>query len=151
MVINATYDNLTKEIVLTLKNGNTTRFSVASLVSGLQQEITTNNKLASDLVDDTNSANKFTNTSEKTTWDAKYDKPSNGIPKTDLASTVQASLDLADSAIQSHQDISGKLDVSKVKSANSTTSGDVYDVTYINSLIGDIDSALDTINGESVE
>lgn len=49
-----------------------------------------------------------------------------------------------------HQDISGKLDTSKVKNASSTTAGDVYDVRYINSLIGDIGTALDLINGESV-
>lgn len=42
---------------------------------------------------------------------AKYTKPSGGIPKTDLASGVQASLDKADTALQSHQDISGKSDV----------------------------------------
>lgn len=33
-------------------------------------------------------------------WDAKYDLPTGGIPKTDLASAVGASLDLADSAYQ---------------------------------------------------
>lgn len=44
----------------------------------------------------------------------------------------------------------GKLDSSKVKATNSTTSGDVYDVTYINSLVGDINSALDAINGEVI-
>ena len=37
----------------------------------------------------------------------KYEKPSGGIPKTDLSSGVQASLDKADTAIQ---DISGKQD-----------------------------------------
>jgi len=41
-----------------------------------------------------------------------------------------------------HQDISGKLDTSKVKSTYSTTSGDVYDVSYINSTIGDIETLL---------
>lgn len=50
-------------------------------------------------------------------WSAKYDKPSTGIPKTDLAQAVQDSLALADSALQSHQDISGKAD--KVANANS--------------------------------
>ena len=35
----------------------------------------------------------------------KYAKPSGGIPKTDLASGVQTSLGLADSALQSHQTI----------------------------------------------
>ena len=39
-----------------------------------------------------------------------YQKPSTGIPYNDLASTVQASLDKADTAIQEHQDISGKAD-----------------------------------------
>lgn len=38
---------------------------------------------------------------------AKYTKPEGGIPKTDLADGVQASLDKADTAIQ---DISGKVD-----------------------------------------
>ena len=40
----------------------------------------------------------------------KYTKPSGGIPKTDLASGVQTSLEKADSALQEHQDISGKVD-----------------------------------------
>lgn len=39
-----------------------------------------------------------------------YIKPSTGIPKSDLASGVQASLDKADTALQKHQDISGKVD-----------------------------------------
>ena len=47
-------------------------------------------------------------TDDKTAWNAKYNKPSSGIPKTDLASAVQVSLDKADSALQEHQDISGK-------------------------------------------
>ncbi len=45
---------------------------------------------------------------------AKYTKPNGGIPKTDLAQAVQDSLDLADSALQSHQDISGKADKSEM-------------------------------------
>ena len=39
-----------------------------------------------------------------------YTKPAAGIPKSDLASGVQASLGKADTALQKHQDISGKLD-----------------------------------------
>lgn len=35
MVVNASYDNTTKEVVLILQSGTTTRFSVADLVSGL--------------------------------------------------------------------------------------------------------------------
>lgn len=39
-----------------------------------------------------------------------YTKPSTGIPKSDLASSVQTSLGKADTALQKHQDISGKVD-----------------------------------------
>ena len=38
-----------------------------------------------------------------------------------------------------------KLDTSKVKSSSSTTSGDVYDVTYINTMLGDIETILTTL------
>lgn len=48
-----------------------------------------------------------------------YTKPSTGIPKSDLASGVQASLGKADTALQKHQDISGKLD--KTGDASTTT------------------------------
>lgn len=40
---------------------------------------------------------------ERSAWDAKYDKPSTGIPSTDMSSAVQTSLSLADTALQSHQ------------------------------------------------
>lgn len=39
---------------------------------------------------------------------AKYTKPTGGIPSTDMTSAVQASLKKADTALQTHQDISGK-------------------------------------------
>ena len=47
----------------------------------------------------------------KTELNGKYTKPSTGIPKSDLASAVQTSLGKADTALQTHQDISGKLDI----------------------------------------
>lgn len=71
MIINASYDNTTKELVLTLQNGNTVRVSVADLISGLQSEITSSNKLNADLVDDSTSTNKFVTASDKTNWNAK--------------------------------------------------------------------------------
>ena len=101
VVVSGRYDNTTKKVILTLENGSEVDFSVADLVAGLQTEITSQNKLASDLVNDTNSGNKFVTTSEKQTWNNKYDKPNGGIPKTDLASDVQTSLGKADTAIQS--------------------------------------------------
>lgn len=78
-----------------------TKSETETLLNNKQNEITSSNKLASDLVDDSNSGNKFVTTSEKTTWNGKYTKPSGGIPKTDLASEVQTSLGKADTALQS--------------------------------------------------
>lgn len=76
VVVNGAYNDETKKIILTLNNGSTIEFSVADLVSGLQTEITSANKLSSDLVNDTNNTNKFVTSTEKTNWNAKYDKPS---------------------------------------------------------------------------
>ena len=110
------------------------------------------------------STHRTTTDTEKSTWNSKYNKPSGGIPKTDLASSVQTSLGKADSALQnetdpvfsasaaagiSSSDISnwnGKLNASKVKTTTSTTSGDVYDVTYINTMLGDIETILTTLD-----
>lgn len=39
-----------------------------------------------------------------------YEPPTGGIPKSDLSQEVQASLNKADTALQQHQDISGKVD-----------------------------------------
>jgi hypothetical protein len=44
--------------------------------------------------------------------------------------------------LSSTVDVSDKLDANKVKVTTSTTSGDIYDVTYINSALGDIESLL---------
>lgn len=41
----------------------------------------------------------------QTTANGKYSKPTDGIPKEDLASAVQTSLDKADTALQSHQTV----------------------------------------------
>lgn len=96
VVVNGRYDNATKKVILTLENGSEVDFSVADLVAGLQTEINANNKLNSEYVDDTNSANKFVTMNEKNTWNAKADK------------------------------------------------------TYVDELVGDIASILDSINGEVV-
>ncbi len=51
----------------------------------------------------------------------KYAKPSGGIPSTDMSQAVQTSLGKADTAIQEHQDISGKQN----KPATAGTAGQV--------------------------
>lgn len=65
VVVSGSYDSATKEVVLTLQSGSTIRFSVADLVSGLQTEITSSNKLSADLVKD-GTTNKVFTATEKT-------------------------------------------------------------------------------------
>lgn len=65
---------------------------VQNAIAGKQDEITSSNKLLSGLVDDTNQTNKFVTTSEKQTWNNKYDKPNSGIPESDLADAVKQKL-----------------------------------------------------------
>lgn len=55
-----------------------------------------------DLADD--STHRTVTDAEKAAWNAKYTKPSGGIPATDLSSAVRSSLALADSAIQTETD-----------------------------------------------
>lgn len=73
VVVGGSYDLANKKIILTLQNGNTIDIPVAGLVAGLQSEITAQNKLSADLVDDSTTVNKFVTASEKTTWNGKQD------------------------------------------------------------------------------
>lgn len=80
-----------------------TNANVQSLGSSKQDKITSDNKLPYSLISGTPSAVTEATVSgwgfTKNT--GTYSKPSGGIPKTDLASSVQASLGKADTAIQS--------------------------------------------------
>ena len=73
VVVNGTYDSTNKKIVLTLQSGSTIDIPVGDLISGLQTEITSNNKLSADLVDDTSTTNKFVTANDKTAWSGKQD------------------------------------------------------------------------------
>ena len=64
VVVNGTYDSTNKKIVLTLQGGGTIDIPVGDLISGLQTEITSNNMLDADLVDDSTSTHKFTTASD---------------------------------------------------------------------------------------
>lgn len=60
------------------------------------------------LTDSGKAVSDFATAAQGAKADTAYQKPSGGIPKSDLASGVQASLGKADTALQEHQDISGK-------------------------------------------
>lgn len=59
MVVNGYYDALHKQLVLVLKNDQTVTIPVSALINGMQPLITVDNKLSADLVDDSNTNNKF--------------------------------------------------------------------------------------------
>lgn len=73
VIVSGSYDSVTKSIILVLNSGDTITIPVGDLVSGLQSEITSDNKLDADLVDDSTSTNKFVTSNEKTAWDSKQD------------------------------------------------------------------------------
>lgn len=86
-----------------------------------------------------------------TAFGNKYDKPSTGIPSTDMSEAVQTSLGKADTALQEHQDISGKADktstVSTVeydgtnKKITKTINGTTTDVVSVSTLKTDLNLA----------
>ena len=69
VVVSGSYDSTNKKIVLVLQDGSTIDVPVGDLINGLQAEITANNKLSSDLVDDTNHTHKFATSSQLTKLD----------------------------------------------------------------------------------
>lgn len=81
-----------------------------------------------------------------TSWNNKgtYSKPSTGIPSTDLSSAVQTSLGKADTAIQSHQDITGKEDkTNKVTSISASSTDTQYpSAKCVYDIVGNIETLL---------
>ena len=63
-----------------------------------------------------------TTSEQKRAWDAKYDRPTAGIPKSDLSTDVQNSLGKADTALQSHQSLA---EYAKTADVNTALDGKV--------------------------
>lgn len=116
---------------------------ITEWLNGKAEKVHTHTKseVGLDQVDNTADVDKPISTVQKKKFDAidtaidgkgTYSKPSGGIPKSDLASTVQTSLGKADTALQSHQDISGKQDKSTaVTHKASTAVGSATQPVYI--------------------
>ena len=92
VVVSGAYDSTNKKVILTLQSGSTIDFSVADLVSGLQTELTSSNKLNADYIQD-GTTNKTVTATEKGTWNAKQDAIS------DL-STIRTGAGLGATAVQ---------------------------------------------------
>lgn len=168
VVVNGSYNSQTKKLVLTLQNGNTVEIDISDLISGLQNEITSTNKLGADLVDDTNTTNKFTNATEKATWNGKQNAldstqmnaVNSGIDSTkvgQIATNTSAISGILDGvSIDSFGDVEtalgNKENTSNKVTSISSSSTDiqypsakaVYD--YVDDVVGDIDTILQDLN-----
>ena len=83
-IVGASYDNTTKDLTFTLQNGQTIVVPIDDIIGGLQSEITAQNKLSADLVDDTSTTNKFVTASDKSHWNScvRYDIDTQGLNST---------------------------------------------------------------------
>ena len=147
-------ENLSNKVTSLSGSSTNDQYPSAKLVydqlATKQAVINSGNKLSADYVDDTSTTNKFVTSSDKSNWNAKYDKPSGGIPKTDLASAVQTSLGKADSAVQ---DVSGKEDTSnKVTSLSGSSTDTQYpSAKCVYDIVGNLESILEELDiGEGV-
>ena len=87
-------DNTTVDLVVSAENGKDGTSATVDIAQSIGQSTTA--VMSQKAV--TDELNKKASTSEV---NAKYTKPESGIPKSDLATSVQTSLDKADSALQS--------------------------------------------------
>lgn len=110
IVLASEWNNLWKETRLQGNNNTDGIVLLIEIVEGNVTHLTNLDNLFADLESKvtahTGNSDIHVTSTQKTAWTAKYDKPSGGIPKSDLASTVQSSLEKADTALQQHQDIS---------------------------------------------
>ena len=115
-VVNGSYNNATKTPTLTLVSGQSVNIPIGDIISGLQAEITAQNPLNADLVNDTNSTtHKFVTASEKAMITENADAICNAESKIIL---------LADEVGGVHTALAGKLDD---KTTHTTINGiDVY-------------------------
>lgn len=120
----------------------------ASDVNALPSDTTIPSAL-SDLTDD--STHRTVTDAEKTAWNNKYDKPQGGIVKTDLDSSVQDSLDLADSALQPEDIASELTDSNQPVSASAVYTAIVEEEEVISAALNDLNSRIENMVVEETD
>lgn len=108
------------------------------------------NKIQTVAVIDSNTGNADkTWIGTKQQYDAIQTKDSNTLYYITDDGAISVSWGDIDGTLSNQTDLnnalSSKVDTSNVKNVNSTTAGDVYDVRYINTMIGDIESLLSEV------
>lgn len=163
VVVSGSYDSTNQKIVLTLQSGDTIDIPVGALVSGLQSEITSQNKLASDLIDDSNSGNKFVTTSEKQTWNNKLDSEdlTDYVKDTDYATDSKGGVFKTSAGLYATEIVSGgfltalpkayatqypymsdRALISKGTLESVIAGKELVNKTYVDNIVGDIESLL---------
>ena len=140
-VVDGTGANADKTTI-TLKSGTSaTVLKSHQSLSGKQDVIDSSHKLSADLVDDTNTTNKFTNATEKQTWNGKQDALVSGTNiKTINNESVLGSGNI-------NIDISGKEDVTTIVAPVNETDA-TLPITTLTCEVGKyyrIDVAVDTL------
>lgn len=146
VVVSGSYDSVDKKIVLTLQSGSTVEFSVADLVSGLQSEITSSNKLSADLVDDTSTTHKFTTSANLTKL--------SGI-ETGAEVNIIEGITLNGSSLTPSSKVVALTNIERSTNKVTSLSSSSTDTEYpsakcVYDIVGDIATTLDTIQGEVI-
>ena len=146
-----------------------TRSETDSLLNAKQSKITDSNKLSSNLVDDTNSINKFVTSEEKTTWNNKLEESdlTDYVKNTDYATAsvggvvkinssygvnvgTSGALTSFTRTYQDYQSSGNTLIIGKGTLENVIIGKDLTTKAYVDGLVGDISSVIDAINGEVI-
>lgn len=120
VVVNASYDSSTKELVLTLQNGTTVRISIADLVSGL--------------VSDTDYATSSKGGVIKTSTTNNFAVTLNGNPACET------------STYNNYLNKDAYLFISKGTLENVITGKELVNKTYVDNIVGDIETILETLD-----
>ena len=155
MVVSGSYDAENKQLVLELKSGDTIEIPIDDIIAGLQEEITVDNKLDADLVDDTNADNKFVSAQEKQDIADNTAARHTHSNKALLDTYTQTEVDLADAVDKKHSH-SNKAVLDDITAAQieqiGTNTQSITDILNGDSIssFGDVETALngkeDTIN-----
>lgn len=127
-VVGGSYNAQTKSLILTLVSGQSITIPIGDIISGLQTEITAQNPLSADLVDDANTTNKFVNATEKQTWNGKQNA---------IDSTHKLSSDLVDDTNHTNKFVTA---AEKAQIATNTS-----DISNIQQTIGNINTVLEEV------
>lgn len=128
-VVNGSYNNETKTLILTLVSGQSINIPIGDIINGLQAEITAQNPLNADLVDDSNTTNKFVTAAEKRQIATNADAIGN----------AESKIMLITDELNGKQDALTFDTTPTENSTNPVTSGGIYNV------IGNINTVLEEV------